>query len=245
MSRGRVAWIGACLLAVATLIVLDWPATLTDEDDYMPHALADLLAGRDPYATVHRGEGVMERPWGTQAYAWETTYPYLPLLLFLQLPGIDYRWTAFVAFGALLVALRGTRWGLWAFANPLGVWLAASGFNDFVPLALVAWSTRAPWLAWVAAACKQMILPLLALEALFMRSWRKFAHAALFTLVVSLPFLVWDARAFVDGVFLAHLDKAHDAWSYWNYWLYLVFALAVLAPARKGYGVMAHAPETA
>lgn len=243
--RGTLAWIGACLVAGGILVAMDWPATLTDEDDYMPHALADALAGRNPYATTHRDEGVIERPWGDQGYAWETEYPYLPMLLFLQLPGLDYRWTALVAYGALLLALRHRRWGFWAFANPLGVWFAASGFNDFVPLALVAWSTRIPWLAWLAAASKQFILPLLVVEAALTRSWRKLAGAAAFTLAVCIPFLAWDAPAFLEGVLLDHLDKAPDAWNYWNYWLYPVYAVAVIAPARKGYGVSRRGPDTA
>lgn len=235
--RSRSAWIVVCLTAGGILVALDWPATLTDEDDYMPYALRDLAAGRNPYATEHEGSGVIERPWNVQPYDWRTTYPYLPLLALLQLPFVDYRWTALLAYGALLFALRDRSLGFWAFANPLGVWFAASGFNDLVPLALLAWSTRIPWLAWVASACKQSILPLVAVEAALTRSWRKLAHAAAFTLAISLPFLLLDAEAFLDGVLFAHVDKASGAWSYWNYWLYPVYVLAVLVPARKGYGV--------
>lgn len=234
MTR-RLAWIAACILSGAVLVVLDWPATLTDEDDYMPLALADILAGRNPYATEHEGRGVIERPWNAQAYEWRTTYPYLPLLLVLQVPTVDYRWTALLAFGALLLALRDQPLGFWTFANPVGVWFAASGFNDFVPLALVAWSTRVPWLAWIAAACKQSILPLLVVEAALARSWRKLLHAVLLGAAASLPFLLWDPSAFLGSAFLAHADKAGEAWSYWNYWLYPAYVFAVLVPARKRY----------
>lgn len=243
--RLKVAWIGTLLVAGALLVVLDWPATLTDEDEYMPHALADLLAGRNPYETTHAQSGVIERPWGDQPYSWETAYPYLPMLLLLQVPGIDFRWTALFAYGALLVALRDTRWGFWAFANPMGVWFAASGFNDFAPLALLAWSRHVPWLAWIAAASKQFILPLLAVEAILTREWRKLAGAVMFTAAICLPFVLWGPAAFVGGVAGAHLNKAPDWWSYWNYWLYLVYLVTVIAPARKGYGGTPHDARTA
>lgn len=241
----RLAWIAACVVAGGVLVALDWPATLTDEDDYMPYALADIASGRNPYAAQHEGSGTIVRPWNEQAYEWQTSYPYLPALALLQIPGLDYRWTALLAYGALLLALRSRAWGFWAFANPLGVWFAASGFNDFVPLALLAWSTRLPWLAWIAAASKQSILPLLAVEAILTRSWRKLAASGAFTVLVCVPFVLWDPRAFVEGVFLVHANKASDAWNYWNYWLYPVYAVAVLAPARKGYGVTAREPNQA
>lgn len=219
----------------AGLVLLDWPATLTDEDDYMPHALGDVLAGRDPYATRHEGGGTIVRPWGEHAYAWEATYPYLPALLFLQAPGVDYRWVALAAYAALLAALPSGRLALLAFANPLVAWFAASGFNDFVPLALLAWSMRTgrAWPAWIAVACKQGVLPLLAADALLRRSPRLLLTSLAALAVACVPFLLWDAQAFVGSALFAHADKAGEAYGYWNYWLYPLFFLAVMLPRGR------------
>lgn len=233
-SRVELAAIAALLLFGGVLIALDWPATLTDEDDYMPYALADLVHGRNPYATVHTETRTVHRPWADQTYSWTTALPYFPLIAFLQLPGIDYRWTALLSYGALLLALRGKRVGFWAFANPLVAWLAASGFNDFAPLALVAWSARSalPWLAWLAAASKQFFLPLLAVDAFLRREWRVFVGSALFTLAVCVPFLLLDPGAFVRSAFLDHAAKAPRLFVFVNYALYPLYAATVMWPAR-------------
>lgn len=223
------AAIAALLLLGGILVALDWPATLTDEDDYMPLALGDLLAGRNPYATEHTGAGTIERPWGTQAYSWTTTYPYLPALAALQLPFLDYRITALVAYALLLWALRdASPRAFYAFANPLVLWLAASGFNDFVGLALLAWSRRraSRVLAGVAAACKQFILPLIAIEAAIARDWRRLAIPAALAATLTLPFLLWDAPAFIGSAFLGHLGKVPDLYVFWNYLLYPLYLLA-------------------
>lgn len=232
MTRARLIGLASVVAFGAVLVALDWPATLTDEDDYMPFALGDVLAGRNPYATSHSGGGVIERPWGEQEYSWETTYPYLPALLFLQVPGLDYRWTALAAYALLLVALRHSTWGFWAFANPLVAWFAASGFNDFVALALLAWASRTPsgWPAWVAAACKQFVLPMLVADAVIRRSWRVLAPV-LACAVISLPFVLWDPSAFARSAILQHASKAPIAYDFWNYWLYPLFFASVMLPA--------------
>lgn len=234
--RRRVALVGALLVAGAALIAVDWPATLTDEDDYMPFALRDLLAGRNPYSTEHSGVGTIERPWETHDYSWTTTYPYLPALALLQLPFLDYRLTALVAYTILLVALRdASPRAFYAFANPLVLWLAASGFNDFVGLALLAWSRRraSHVLAGVGAACKQFVLPILAIEAAIARDWRRVAIPALLAGAIMLPFLLWDPNAFFRSAFGAHVSKAPDLYVFWNYLLYPLYLFALPPRTRK------------
>jgi hypothetical protein len=238
IAPARLALVGGLLLAGGALVWMDWPATLTDEDDYMPHALADVASGRNPYSTEHRGTGTIERPWNEQTYAWTTTYPYLPALAVLQLPGVDYRVTALAAYGLLLWALRdASPRAFYAFANPLVLWLAASGFNDFVPLSLLAWAhrLRLPVLAGVAAACKQFILPLLAVEAAIARDWRRLAVPTGVALAIALPYIIWDAQAFVGSAFLQHASKVPDLYVFWNYLLYPLYLFA-LPPARAAPG---------
>lgn len=234
----RLAWIALLLLLGATLIRLDWPASLTDEDDYMPYALADLAHGRNPYETTHAESYPLWRPWDQRPVAWSTTYPYLPLLAPLQLPHVDYRWTALAAYGLLLLALRPRTLPYYAFANPLILWLAASGFNDFVPLALLAWSTRTRvrWLEWVAVACKQFVLPLVAVDCLLRRDGKRLATSALLGALFAAPLALLDPHAFLASAVEAHASKAGDLASHWNYYLYPLFALAVMLPAALAAG---------
>lgn len=238
MTLPRRAWIVLLLVAAGlALVALDWPATLTDEDDYMPRSLEDLLATRNPYATEHAGQGVIERPWGTQAYEWATTLPYLPAAALLQIPLVDYRITALLAYAFLLLGLRdASPRAFYAFANPVVLWLAASGFNDLVPLALLAWARRvhAPILAGVASACKQLVLPLLVAEATVARDWRRLAVPALVAAAITLPFILWDPGAFFASAFLVHASKAPDLYVFWNYLLYPLYLIAhppIRAPA--------------
>lgn len=246
MSQAAVAWIAAHVALAAALVLLEAPASLTDEDEYMPHALADVLAGRNPYATRHSGIETTPGPWGGSTFEWETHFPYFPALAVLQIPGIDYRWTALLAYAALLLALRDRPLALVAFANPIVARLAASGFNDFVPLALLAWSLRgrsasrgasAPrpskafaWLAGLAAAAKQFALPIVLLDCAIRREWRRAALATLAAAAVVLPFVLWDPAAFWRAVWAQNAERAGRAWTHPNYWLWPLFALALVVP---------------
>lgn len=236
--RGPVAarWILLLLAGGGALVLLDWPATLTDEDDYMSRALGDLVAGRNPYATAHGGDVLVEYPWGTTwRDHWETTYPYLPALAFLQIPGLDYRWTSLLAYGLLLGALRERPGGFLAFGNPLVMVLAASGFNDFVALALLAWGLRGRGLAYraLAAASKQLVLPLLLLDAALRRDWRPAAFAIGIAALATLPFVLADPAAFWHSAVSQHAAKVPKLGKFLNYWLYPLFAVAVLVPDAR------------
>jgi uncharacterized membrane protein len=199
----------------------------------MPSALDDLLHGRDPYATRHDGTGIIERPWGEQPYAWSTTFPYLPLAALLQVPLLDYRITALLAYGLLLGALRdASARAFFAFANPLVLWLAASGFNDFVPLALLAWADRlrAPILAGLAAACKQLVLPLLLVQAALARDARRIVLPLCVACAITLPFVLWDPAAFWGSAVLPHVAKLSGLPVFVNYLLYPLYVVAMPAP---------------
>lgn len=232
MRGAAPAWIALHLALGAVLVLLDAPAGLTDEDEYMPHALGDLLAGRNPYATLHREEETTGGPWGGFTFEWETYYPYFPALAVLQVPFVDYRWSALLAYAALLVALRDRPIALVLFANPLVARLAASGFNDFVPLALLAWSfrTRAAWPSWLAVAAKQFALPLVLLDCAIRREPRRALAAAAVTAAALAPFVLWDPAAFWHAVWTQNAARAGRAWTHPNYWLWPLFALAVVAP---------------
>ena len=235
VERARVAVVFVLLLVGAAAISLDWPATLTDEDDTMGYWLADLAAGRDPYATEHRETRTVVSPFGSFTYAWATPYPYLPALVVLQLPVLDYRWTALAAYGLMLLALRDRALPFFAFANPLVLWLAASGFNDFVPLALLAWADRLgrPWLAWVACGAKQWVLPVVLVERAVARDGKGAALAVAGAAVVIVPFVLWDPAAFWAAAVVQHVPKTGSVWRHWNYALYPLWLLTAGIPAAR------------
>lgn len=227
--RSRMAIVLALVAAGLVLVWLDWPATLTDEDDYMPRALDDLVHGRNPYATPHTGTGTIDRPWGEEPYEWTTTYAYLPALAILQIPLVDYRVTALLGYAILLLALRDApARAFFAFGNPLVLWLAASGFNDFVPLAILAWATRvgSPVLAGLAAACKQLVLPLIAIEAALARDPKRLLVPLAIASALTLPFVLLDPAAFVASAITIHLAKVPDLYVFWNYLLYPLYLYA-------------------
>lgn len=231
----RLAAMAVLLVLGAAAVVLDWPATLTDEDDYMPYALGDVLALRNPYATTHEETRTVTSPFGAFTYSWSTAYPYLPTLAVLQVPGLDYRWTALLAYAALLMALRDRVRAFWVFANPAVAWFAASGFNDFVPLAILAWAAKKRWgaLEWIACGAKQFVLPLVAVDAALRREPRRLLTAAAATVLVTLPFVAFDAAAFWTAAIGQHVPKAQVVFLHWNYALYPLFYFAVMRPARR------------
>lgn len=232
----------ALVLGAALVLVFDAPGT--DEDDYMPFALGDLLGGRNPYATHHEQARTVGGLAGGWSYEWATTYPYLPLLAVLQVPGVDYRWTALLAYALLLWALRTRMLAFALFANLPVLWLAASGFNDFVVLALLAWADRTGkgWPAWLASGAKQLALPLVALDAALRGEPRRLVAAAAVAAVVTLPFVLWDPAAFWQSAVEVHLRRVGPGVAvHHNYFLYVLYAVAVTVPSARAARAAARA----
>jgi hypothetical protein len=229
--------LGAILVAYDT-----WPARMTDEDEYVSDGFDDLLNGRNPYATGRAADHSIDLTctWHDVPRCWYSL-PYLPLTLILHIPFIDYRWTALVAFGLLAWAVRDRAWPFLALANPFVLWLAVSGFTDLVVVALMAWSLRLrrPWIAWFAAGAKQFALPLLIALYAWRRQWTEIVIASGFTLLVILPFVLWDPAAFWYWAVEVHIAGTDHKWwgllgvGHANYLLYYAFVLTVLYPAAR------------
>lgn len=240
-------YLAVSLLAGSVLVLTENPAArLTDEDDYMPLALQDLLHGRNPYATGRASDHSLDPTctWHDKSRCWYSL-PYLPLSILLQVPFVDYRWTALLAFGVLGWAVRDRPWGFLTLANPGALVLAANGFTDLVVVALLAWSIRskAPVFSWLSAAAKQFALPLLIIYHGRRREWARLVHASAFTLGVILPFLLWDPAAFYYWTVQVHVAGADHKWwgvlgiGHGNYLLYYAFAATVLYPQWRQDGV--------
>ncbi|MBI2077110.1 MAG: hypothetical protein HYT80_01885 [Euryarchaeota archaeon] len=239
------AYLTFSLLVGSVLVLTENPlARLTDEDEYMPLGLQDLLQGRNPYTTGRASDHALDSTcaWHDASRCWYSL-PYLPLSILLQVPLLDYRWTALLAFGALGWAVRDRPGAFLALANPGALILAASGFTDLVVVALLAWSIRskAPILSWLSAGAKQFALPLLILHHGLRKEWTRLAGASAFTLGVILPFLFWDPAAFYYWTVQVHVTGADHKWwgilgiGHANYLLYYAFAATVLYPQwREG-----------
>lgn len=232
------------MVAGAVLIAANHPWTrLTDEDDYIPLGLNDLLQGRNPYAVGRASDHSLDPSCTQHSTGCWYSLPYLPLSLLLQVPFIDYRWTALIAFGALGWGLRDRTWAFLALANPGALLLAANGFTDLVVVALMAWSirTKKPFFAWLAAGAKQFALPLLIIYHGARREWRKAMNATAFTAAILVPFILWNPGAFYYWTIQVHLAGSDRKWSgfpgvfHGNYLLYYAFAAIVMYPEIKRF----------
>ncbi len=234
--------IGWLLLASVIAIAWELPfANRTEEDNYMPLALDDVVHGRNPYATWHFYDHKFEGAWTSIHDGFWSPFVYLPVLAILQLPLVDYRFTALAAYAALLWALRDRPPAFLAFGNPFVAHLASSGYNDFVPLALLAWSLRVRIraLTWLALGAKQLALPMLLVWHAMRRDARGALEALAATALFTIPFLVWDAQSFWDSAVTKHLTGSGEKFSpflqlgHQNYWLWVLFFLFVLWPVAR------------
>ncbi|HXW67224.1 MAG TPA: hypothetical protein VEL82_05065 [Thermoplasmata archaeon] len=196
--------------------------------DAVPWAVPALLAVGGGIAVVSVLTGVLnglsDEPYSTPAYAalgWnlyshpvvfyyvqygktylENSYDvYLPLLAFVQIPGVDYRWISLIAWAAMLYLLRGNGRALAGLAVPWVPLLAANGQNDFVPLFALTLALaftgplgRARWAAEVfALALKQLANVVVVLYHLARREYVRALAAVAITAAILAPFLYLDA----------------------------------------------------
>jgi hypothetical protein len=206
--------------------------------------------------------GLSDEPYSTPAYAslgphlyttpvsfhyvqygqtfYEHSYDvYLPLLTFIQIPGLDYRWVAFAAWAAMV----GWSWQRPRVAGGLAApWialLAANGQNDFVPLLALTLAIGVPlrrgrWAAEVIAlGLKQFANVVLVGYHLLRREFLRAALAVGVTLAFLVPFLLIDPTAVWCHVVIADPGNGCQSrpWVFFvfkrNYWLYPTWVLLV------------------
>jgi hypothetical protein len=206
--------------------------------------------------------GLSDEPYGTPAYAslgwglyshpvafyyvqygrtyFENSYDvYLPLLAFVQVPGLDYRWVSLLAWAGMIYLVRDRTVALAGLATPWIPLLAANGQNDFVPLlaltlALVVPLGRLRWPAEVfALALKQLANIVVVLYHLARREYARAALAVLITFAILAPFLYLDANGVYCHVLLGDPGTGcvGHPWTFFvfkrNYWLYPTWVLVV------------------
>jgi hypothetical protein len=231
--------------------------------------------------------GLSDEPYSTPAYAalgwhlytqpvvfsytqygtvhFENSYDvYLPLLTFVQVPGLDYRWVSLAAWAGGVYLLRRDPFAAAGFATPWIPLLAANGQNDFVPLLAltVALGIRLPRGQWaaevVALALKQLANVVVVFYHLFRREYFRAALAVVITLAILAPFLYIDPTAVWCHVFVGDPGNGcmGNPWTFFvfkrNYWLYPSWALVVfhqpigrfLDRVRKRGSRRARSPQT-
>jgi hypothetical protein len=174
----------------------------------------------------------------------ESSYDvYLPLLTYVQVPGLDYRWVALAGWAGMVYLVRKDPGAMAGLSVPWVAALAANGQNDFVPLlaltvALVVRPTQGGWL-WelLALGLKQFANGILFLFHLVRREYRAAGLAVVGTLLFLLPFLWVNPGAVWCHVIVGSPTgscQPHSAGFILfkrNYWLYPVWiALVFWAP---------------
>ncbi|MGA9839578.1 MAG: hypothetical protein WBF81_05630 [Thermoplasmata archaeon] len=223
--------------------------------------------------------GLSDEPYSTPAYAslgWslyshpvtftyvqygrtfvENSYDvYLPLLTFVQVPGLDYRWVSVVAWGGSLYLLRRNPLALAGFATPWIPVLAANGQNDFVPLfaltlALVVPLGRYRWAAEAfSLALKQLANVVVVAYHLARREYLRALAAGVITAAILGPFLYLDAGGVWCHVIVGDPGGACTGhpWTFFvfkrNYWLYPTWAAVVFfGPIRNTLERIAQRPR--
>jgi len=250
--RFLAVWVGIAAVLAVVSAATGFFNGLTDEPYAVPayvRLLPDLY-GRSLVLSYYQ--------YGSGPLTLSSAYIYLPLMTFLQVPGLDYRWVTVGAWALMVYLVRRTPASVFLLGGPWVALLAANGFNDFVPLffltlffaVLSGWSARAAEV--VALGLKQFANVIVVVYYLWKRRWREALLAVGITAAFLLPFALLDP----DGV-LCHavlldpqaactagnsLGFASEVFTHLNYPVWVLWLLAILGPA---YVVRLKGPEYA
>jgi hypothetical protein len=218
-------------------VLTGWGNGLTDEPFTTPRFVSLLWAHQDPYVVPLVFDYVQ---YGQTIHSY-SIYPYLPLLMFLQIPGIDYKWFALACWvGMVLLVRRRFDAGIFL-AQPYVAVMAASGYNDFPVLLLLTvafvglWGKRQRWAQLLALGAKQFANVIVLAYYAVRRDWKNVLVTAGVSAAFILPFVVWSGPlALCPSVFanrLAACPGGGAAQYLLNYALWPVWVLAIFYPA--------------
>jgi hypothetical protein len=257
---------------VALTVVVGYAASLAHRDvPWLLPALVAVGAGFALYSLVTGvANGLSDEPYSTPAFAplglamysrsvaihyvqygtpgFIDVYDvYLPLLTYIQVPGLDYRWVSLVAWGGTLYLVRGRPLALAGFSAAWVPLLAANGQNDFVPLLAVTLALVVPLGRYgpIAEAfslgLKQWANLLVFAFHLARREYWRAALALAVTAAILAPFVLVNAAGVYCHVLVGNSGTSCTAspWTFFvfkrNYWLYPTWAIVVFyAPLRDG-----------
>ena len=245
-------WVGVALgLAVASALT-GYLNGLTDEP-YATPAFVRLLPhlyGTSLSMTYYQ--------YGNGPLSLHDAYIYMPLLTFVQVPGLDYRWVTVGAWALMVYLLRRSGPGVLLLGSPWVALVAANGFNDLVPLvaltltfvSLRGWSARLAEV--VSLGLKQFANAIIVVYYLWHRRWREALLAVGVTVAFLVPFAVLDPSGVLCHAVLLDPQPAcgggyagafaTGSGSHLNYYVWALWILAVFGPA---YVVRLKGPEYA
>jgi putative flippase GtrA len=213
---------------------------LTDEPFTTPRYVTLLFAHQDPYVVPL----VFNYVQYGQTFHSQSIYLYGPLLTFLQVPGLDYKWFALGAWIVLVLVVRQRFDVAVMLAQPYVAIMAASGYNDlvvlvFMTLAFVGYEGRRQrWAEWLSLGMKQFANLFVLAYYVLRRDWRNTLVTAAVSAAFLVPFLVWSGPAiFCPAVVADRIPSCSGggAPSYLlNYSLWVVWAVAIFYPSFVG-----------
>jgi hypothetical protein len=229
--------------AVPALIVAGVALAVASIATGLLNGFSDEPYGTPAYAAL--GWGLYSHPiavhyvqYGTPGFT--SSYDvYLPLLTFVQIPGVDYRWVSVLAWSAMIYLVRTRPIALAGLAVPWIPLLAANGQNDYVPLFALTLALAVPlgryrWPAEVfALALKQLANIVVVLFHLARREYLRAMLAVAITVALLAPFLYLDANGVYCHVLVGDPGTGCTGhpWTWFvfkrNYWLYPTWILVV------------------
>ncbi|HTT15971.1 MAG TPA: hypothetical protein VMH49_01235 [Thermoplasmata archaeon] len=174
-----------------------WANGLTDEAFTTPQFAGFLLSGHDPYTTpMVYAYVAYGRHFVSTSY-----YVYLPLLMFLQIPGVPYKWFGLASWVGLVLLVRRRFDVALVLAQPYVMLIGENGYNDVTVLLLlsvgfVGWAgRRQKWAEWLSLGCKQFANVFVLAYYAVRRDAKNFLLTAGITVAFVLPFVLWSGTA--------------------------------------------------
>ncbi|MCI4372339.1 MAG: GtrA family protein [Thermoplasmata archaeon] len=229
LGAGIVFSIGSILTGAAN--------GLTDEPFTTPRYVGLLFAHQDPYVVPL----VFDYVQYGQAIHSQSVYLYGPLLMFFQIPGLDYKWFALGCWVVMVLLVRKRFDVAVMLAQPYVAIIAASGYNDlvalvFMTLAFVGYEgRRQKWAEWLSLGLKQFANLFILAYYIFRRDWRNTLLTAGISAAFLVPFLLWSGPAILCPSVLAdRLPSCSGGGSpsyLLNYSVWVVWAVAIFYPS--------------
>jgi hypothetical protein len=217
---------------------------LTDEPFTTPRFATLLWAHQDPYVVPLVFNYVQ---YGQTIHSY-SIYPYLPLLMFLQVPGLDYKWFALGCWAGMVLLVRKRFDAGVLLAQPYVAVMAASGYNDFpvlllLTLGFVGVGGRAQrWAQLLALGAKQFANAIVLVYYAVRRDWKNFLVTVGVSAAFILPFVLWSGPTVLCPAVLADRLSSCPAggeaqfllnYALWPVWVLAIFYLPVLGTVQS------------
>jgi hypothetical protein len=225
-------------------ILTGWANGLTDEPFTTPHFAGFVLSGHDPYVT----QLVFSYSQYGRTIPSTSYYLYLPLLMFLQIPFVSYKWFTLGSWGLIVFLARRRFDTASMLAQPYAVLIAASGYNDLPVLLLLTLGfvgiegRRQKWAEYLSLGCKQFANAFVFVYYVVRRRWLDSAITLAVSAVFLVPFLIWGGSAVICPAVFADRLAACAAggnaalllnYPVWAVWVVAVFWVPLLVLLRR------------